>query len=266
MGVRLGVVSFLNSRPLVEPFCTGALTHSFDLIYDVPSVCADKLHRGQTDVALIPAAEIGRGKEPYCLVPQVSLSSFGAVRSVLLLLNKDPKDVCSLALDTSSRTSVVLSQIILNRQFGCRPNVFVHPPDVDEMLKKADAALLIGDRALELDVKRYRVLDLGQAWTHMTGLPFVYACWTGRSQAIGGQNVAKLIEAKTMGLADISAIAKRYAVDRKLPPEFYADYLRFNMHYNFGEAELEGLKYFYAYGAELGLIEHIPEIRFYDCE
>lgn len=264
MGARLGVVSFLNTRPLVEAFRTGALSHDFELIYDVPSVCADKLHRGQTDVALIPAAEIGRGA--YVLVPEVGLASNGPVRSVLLLLGKEPEEVRTLALDVSSRTSVVLSQIVLARQFGCRPDVFVHPPDVDAMLARADAALLIGDPALELDVKRYRVLDLGEAWTQMTGLPFVYACWTGRPGAMGAGEVARLIEAKTLGLAEIPSIAAMYAAGHKMPPAFYADYLRRNMCYDLGEAEQEGMRLFYAYGAELGLIAHVPELRFYTRE
>ncbi|MDP6038331.1 MAG: menaquinone biosynthesis protein, partial [Candidatus Latescibacteria bacterium] len=211
MGVRLGVVSYLNTRPLVEGFRTGAIDHDFELIYDVPSVCADRLHNNETDVALIPAAEIGRGAENYRIVPNVGIVSNGPVRSVFIVLGKEPDEIKTLALDSGSRTSVVLAQIVLARQFGCYPEVFVHPPDVDDMLAKADAALLIGDPALELDLKRYCVLDLGEVWTRMTGLPFVYACWTGRKDVLDSEDVAKLIEAKKKGYPFIPQIAEAYA-------------------------------------------------------
>jgi chorismate dehydratase len=263
MGVRLGVVSYLNTKPLVEALESRAFNHDFELVYDVPSVCADKLHCGETDVALIPAAEIGRGTEPYCIVPQVGIISKGVVRSVFVVLNKEPKDVQTLALDNSSRTSVVLSQIILARQFGCRPTVSVQAPDLDTMLKQADAALIIGDPALELDLDRYRILDLGELWTQMTGLPFVYACWTGRADALDPEQVDQLIEAKHLGQVDVTQVASGYAASNALSTDFYHDYLTQNILYDLGEDALEGLRRYYVYGAEIGLIDKIPDIQFY---
>lgn len=263
MGVRLGVVSYLNTKPLVDAFENQSIAHDFELVYDVPSVCADKLHGNATDVALIPAAEIGRGKDPYLIVPQVGIISKGAVRSVFVVLNKEPKDVQTLALDNSSRTSVVLSQIILSRQFGCRPQVSVQSPDLDMMLQSADAALIIGDPALELDLDRYRVLDLGEIWTQMTGLPFVYACWTGRVGALEGEEVAQLIEAKRLGQKNVDQIASHYAKSHALSGEFYQTYLTRYIQYDLGEDALEGLRRYYAYGEEIGLIETIPDLQFY---
>ena len=142
MRVRLGVVSYLNSRPLVEVLRTGAIDRDFELIYGVPSRCAERLHMGETDVALIPAAEIGRGRDPYRIVPNIGIISNGPVGSVFIVLNKKPEEIQTLALDRGSRTSVVLAQIVLARQFGCQPEVFFHPPDIDAMLKRADAALV----------------------------------------------------------------------------------------------------------------------------
>ena len=263
MGVRLGVVSYLNTKPLVDVFEKQAIAHDFELIYDVPSICADKLHSQETDVALIPAAEIGRGQDPYFIVPQVGIISKGAVRSVFVVVNKEPKDVQTLALDNSSRTSVVLSQIILSRQFGCRPQVSVQAPNLDVMLENADAALIIGDPALELDLDRYRVLDLGELWTQMTGLPFVYACWTGRAGALNGKQVAQLIEAKSLGQKDVAQIASHYAKSHALSAEFYQTYLTRYIQYDLGEDALEGLRRYYVYGAEIGLIDTIPNIEFY---
>ena len=91
MRVRLGVVSYLNSRPLVEMLRTGAIDRDFELIYGVPSRCAERLHMGETDVALIPAAEIGRGRDPYRIVPNIGIISNGPVGSVFIVLNKKPK-------------------------------------------------------------------------------------------------------------------------------------------------------------------------------
>ena len=264
MRVRLGVVSYLNSRPLVEVLRTGAIDRDFELIFGVPSRCAERLHRGETDVALIPAVEIGRGRDAYRIVPNVGIISNGPVGSVFIALNKEPEEIQTLALDRGSRTSVVLAQILLARQFGCRPEVFFRPPDIDAMLKRADAALLIGDPALALSRKRYRILDLGELWTQMTGLPFVYACWTGRPDALTPYHIAKLIETKEKSKSLIPSIAKNYAAEtHTLSPAFYAEYLTKNILYDLGETELEGMRRFYAYGVELGLMDAVPDIRFY---
>lgn len=262
MAVRLGVVSYLNTRPLVEAFRTGAIDHDFELHCDVPSRCAERLHKGQTDVALIPAIEIARSREVYRIVPDVGIASHGAVGSVFIALNTEPEKIETLALDSGSRTSVALAKIVLARQFGSRPEAFFHPPDIDAMLNRADAALLIGDPALEL--RRHRVLDLGEIWTEMTGLPFVYACWTGRDGALTRGDIAKLVEAKEKGRRAISQIAEDYAAQTgAMRPEFYANYLTRNIRYDLGDAELEGLRRFYAYSAELGLIDSPPPLRFY---
>ena len=186
------------------------------------------------------------------------------MRSVFLVLNKEPEEIKTLALDASSRTSVVLSQVVLAKQFGCRPDCFSSTPDLEQMLSRADAALLIGDPALELDVKRYRVLDLGEAWTEMTGLPFVYACWTGRSGAIDPACISQLLEAKALGLEQIGEIAETFANTNPLPAAFYAAYLTRHIRFDLGESELEGMKQFYAYAFELGLIEQIPNIQVYE--
>ncbi len=260
---RLGVVQFLNTKPLVHAFEAGLIEHPFELIYDVPSECARKLHAGETDVALIPAIEIGRGPEPYSVVKGVGIGSVGPVNSVFLVLNKDPENVGSVALDTSSRSSVALTRILFEKKFGTSPQTFDHAPDVDGMLAVADAAVLIGDIALELDRTRYRVLDLGQVWTEWTGLPFVYACWTGRVNAISRGEQDLLVAAKSEGIGRIAEIAAAYAEGRPFLPAFYAAYLTESIQFDFGAAELEGMRCFFSYAAELGLIDEAPDIRFY---
>jgi chorismate dehydratase len=261
---RLGVVQYLNTKPLVHAFEAGLVEHTFELICDVPSECGRKLHAGETDVAIIPAIEIARAPEPYSVVKGVAIGSLGPVNSVFLVLGeKAAEDITSVALDTSSRSSVALTRILLEKRFGAVPTTIDHAPDIDQMLGVADAAVLIGDLALELDRDRYRVLDLGAAWTEWTGLPFVYACWTGRPGALGESARELLVEARTLGMQHVDTIASAYAAGRSFPPEFYASYLTDSIHFDFGDSELEGLNQFLAYSAELDLISSAPQISFF---
>ena len=261
---RLGVVRYLNTKPLVHAFEAGLVDHPFELVYDVPSECARKLHEGETDVAIIPTIEIARAPEPYSVVRGVAIGSAGPVNSVFLVLNeRAPEDVTSIALDTSSRSSVALSRILLEKRFGASTQAIDHPPEIDRMLATADAAVLIGDLALELDRDRYQVLDLGAAWTEWTGLPFVYACWTGRAGALSEKDRDLLVEARPIGMNQVEAIAAAYAADRPFPPTFYASYLTDSIHFEFGGTEMEGLHLFLTYAAELSLIPSVPQIDFF---
>jgi chorismate dehydratase len=263
MPTRLGVVSYFNTRPLVHALENGEIEHPFELQFDVPSVCADKLHRHETDVALIPSIEIARAAEPYAIAPGASISSRGAVRSVLLVHNTDLSDIRTIALDTGSRTSVALSRIILHQVYGCNPETFPASPNLEHMLANADAALIIGDAALELDLDKYRCIDLGEAWTELTGLPFVYACWTGREGALSNQHAELLVRARTLGISSIAAIADAHAASAPHSSEFYHRYLSQNIRYDLGEQECKGLELFYRYACELNVIESVPKLTFF---
>jgi predicted solute-binding protein len=175
--VRLGAVGYLNARPLVY----GLERESrFDLRYDIPSECARLLHTRAIDVGLIPSIEYLRGPQPYAFVPGPAVTSRGEVASVAIYTRLDPRDLRSIAMDTSSRTSVALSTVLLQRAFGVTPEAVPMPPDLDAMLARADAALIIGDHALFLNPPPpIRKIDLGALWTESTGLPFVYAVWAG---------------------------------------------------------------------------------------
>ena len=263
MATRLDVVSFLNTRPLVHALETGLIEHRFDLSYNVPARCAQRLHSGEADVALIPSIEIARGPVAYSVVPEVGVSSRGPVRSVLLLHRKDPADIRTLAMDGNSRTSAVLSRIVLQKRYRCTPDVFYMPPDAGGMLDRADAAVIIGDAALAVDTTSFCAIDLGSAWAELTRLPFVYACWAGRSHALDPEQTRQLIRARALGVREIPHIAATCASSRQGSAGFYADFLANKIRYDFGEAELEGLNLFYRYAREMGSIGDIPEIRFY---
>ena len=221
--------------------------------YDVPSVCAELLHQGHVDLALIPSVEYLQRPE-YLLVPGVGIGSRGEVGTVALYARKNLADVGTVALDTSSRTSVALTRVLCARRFGITPRFVPHGPDLAAMMKTCDAALLIGDPAFDVDHEALGVqkIDLGVEWTAMTGLPFVYAAWTGRPNAVGAGDIQALQEAQAEGVAAVDAIAAEYGRGDDAVTRRAARYLRDNVRYALGADEAAGLQLFLDYAAELG--------------
>ncbi|MBT5877030.1 MAG: menaquinone biosynthesis protein [Candidatus Latescibacteria bacterium] len=261
---RLRVVRYLNTTPLVHAFQKGLIDHDFDLAYDVPSECASKLDQGISDLGIIPSIEYARRKPPYRIVPDISISSKGPVGSIFLFHRGALARIESVALDTSSRTSVALAQVILKDKYGLDIVAVPHPPDLDAMLESADAALVIGDPALEYTDRPEDRLDLGREWTELTGLPFVYAFWAGHEGAVSKDEVRKLIKSKDLGLDCLGEIANEYAVTHRHPVSLYKAYLSDHLQYPFGPDEQAGLKEFYRRAHRIGLIESEPALRFYE--
>lgn len=264
--VRLGAVTYLNARPLVY----GLENHAerFALRYDIPSECARLLHAHETDVGLIPSIEYLRGPAPYRLVPGPAVTSRGPVASVAIYTRKEPADIRTIAMDTSSRTSVALATVMLQRRFGVTAEPAPMAPELGPMLERADAALIIGDVALFLDhaAAGARKIDLGDEWTAMTGLPFVYACWTGWPDAVGRDDVTALQRARDAGVAQSDAVAAAYYPDDTARQAVARRYLRDNIQYFLGDDEIEGLSTFYRYAAELDLVTFDGTLRFYDAD
>lgn len=260
MKVRLGAVSFLNTRPL-----TVALEREdspFALSYAVPAVCAEELRAGRVDLGLIPAIEYARSPEPYYIVPGVSLACRGEVLSVRLFCQKEVGQLRRVALDQSSRASAALLRILLREKYQLEPEFIEAPPDLELMLTQADAALLIGDPVFRF--RQRPSLDLGLEWQELTGLPFVFAFWAGRREALTPQLVAALVRAKEEGLRCIAAIALDHARQHGGEAAFYQRYLEQHMHFELGEAELAGLREYYRLAQVHSQIEAVPELRFYE--
>jgi chorismate dehydratase len=249
--IKLGAVGYLNARPL-----TWALDRSpqrWQVRYDVPSACAALLHGGGVDLGLIPSIEYLRGD--YRLVPGVGIGSRGAIASVALYTRVPLASVRRLALDTSSRTSVALVKVLCRHRFGIAPE-FVHAePDLAAMTRAHDAGLLIGDPAFEADHASLGVdkIDLGAEWTAMTGLPFVYAAWTGRPGAVTPDDVRALQAAQAEGVAAREEIAAEYGRGDAERARRAALYLRDNVKYGLGAQEAAGLQRFLDYAADLGI-------------
>jgi chorismate dehydratase len=262
--LRLSVVRYLNTRPLVYGLERRLLPHRFELTYDVPSVCADKVNAGEADLGIIPSIEYARSRAPYAVVPDIAIASYGAVRSIFLFHTVPVERIRSVALDTGSRTSVALTHIILNERYGVTFTPVEHPPVLDEMLNAADAALIIGDPALDAALRPEPHLDLGYEWTALTGLPFVYAFWAGRPDRLTREDINALIRSKEFGLTSIPEIATEYAHTHTQSTAFYEAYLSDHLYYALGPEEQEGLQAFYRRAHRLGLIPAAPALRFYE--
>ena len=263
--VRLGAVTYLNARPLVY----GLESHvQFELRYDIPSECARLLHAHETDLGLIPSIEYLRGPVAYSIVPGPAVTSRGAVASVAIYTRREPKDIRTIAMDTSSRTSVALATVILRRKYEVAPEPAPMAPDLDAMLGQADAALVIGDTALFLDhdAAGAAKIDLGEEWTAMTGLPFVYACWTGWPGALAPDDVIALQRARDAGVAQSDAVASAYYPEDTVRQAVARRYLRDNIQYFLGADEIEGLKTFYRYASELDLVSFDGTLQFYEAD
>ena len=302
--VRLGAVGYLNARPLVYGL---ERSSRFDVRFDVPSVCANLLHDGGIDVGLIPSIEYLRGLADagsYRIVPDLAIASRGEVASVSLYTRRPMSDVRSIAMDTSSRTSVALVSVLCARLFKIQPAIESRTPDVTAMLADSDAALIIGDNALLADrctvrltasakataghpnaaaalgtpaVRRsaarrrkpattYGVverIDLGEAWTKWTGLPFVYAFWAGRAGSLKAADVEALQQARDAGVVRPDEIARDYFPDAPAHQAIGARYLRDNIKYSLGDEERAGLELFYRYAAEIGDVASAGALRFF---
>jgi chorismate dehydratase len=250
--VRLGAVDYLNARPLV--YGLELHSHEFSLRFDVPSKCAALLHEGSIDLGMIPSIEYLRGWGGYCIVPDLAIVSNGPVASVALFTSKPIERIRTIAADTSSRTSSGLLQVLCFEAFGLAAEFVPMAPEPVSMLRRCDAALMIGDPALFFDhaAAGLTKVDLGEEWARLTGLPFVWAFWAGRSGALSPEQVKGLTQARDRGVAAADAIAAAYC-----GPERAARgqaYLRENIVYRLDEREQAGLRRFYELAVKHGVV------------
>ncbi len=284
MTVRLGAVSYLNTRPLTIELERDSAP--FELRYDVPAACAADLREGRVDLGLIPSIEYACSQIPYYIVPDVAIGCRSEALTVRLFFRGELENVKRVAVDRSSQTSVALLRILLKERYGLEPYFHLAPPDLDAMLHTADGALLIGDPVLPLvDAAVYgapngavpngetvdekpnshrRSLDLGREWVEFSGHPFVFAFWAGRKDAVTGSQVEALIRAKRCGEERVEEIARAFQRERAGSADLYERYLRDHISFGFGPEEIAGLQRFYRLAHAHKLIGQPPELRFFE--
>jgi len=239
--------SYLNSAPLIWSFARGERAREVALLTDAaPARCGDMLARGLVEAALVPIIEYQRIPEA-AVVPGVCVGARRAVRSVVLVTRGgvDLKDVRSLALDESSRTSAALAQIIF-REFVGR-DVLTAPasPDVKAMLAEHDAALVIGDPAMTFARENLRVYDLAVLWREFTGLGFVFAMWMAHESAAEAVRRVDFAGARDEGLARLEEIVAEYERELGLPRAELRAYLTENICFDLNEEMRAGLELFF---------------------
>lgn len=287
--LRVSIVEYLNTAPLVWGLTDGPLVGKYDLSFTMPSQCADALRRGEADIAIIPAIEYQR-IEDLVAIPGIGVGAKGEVRSILVVAKKPIEMAKKIALDLSSRSSAALVKLLANEYWKIKPEYVEASPDPSEMLKRADAALVIGDPALrvalkmealsgkipseeqccqgdpdELPVPGFEtifVYDIAHQWREMTGKPCVLAIWAGRRNAITPEVVADFQASKQYGLKRVREISEAASIKLDLPPRALERYLVENIHFDLDKPYLAGLRLYFEKAAAAGLIPELRPIEF----
>jgi len=289
--LRVSIVEFLNTAPLVWGLTDGPLSGRYDLSFTVPSLCAEALRSGAADIAIIPAIEYQR-IPGVVLLPEMAVAAKGEVRSILLLAKKPVQLAKRIALDTNSRSSAALVRLLCRGLWNISPEFVDAAPDPAAMLADADAALLIGDPALRVRIQMDALhakqsaapgaecctgdasdlpvpgvdtlflYDVAQQWREMTGKPCVLAVWAGRREVVTPEVVADFLASRDYGLAHIGDIAEGAALKLDLPPNALESYLRESIDFSLDAENLAGLNLYFDKCAEAGLIPSPRQIEF----
>jgi chorismate dehydratase len=252
--LRFSVVDFLNARPLTwgllrEP------PSGVEVFRDLPSVCADKLARGEVDVGLIPSIEYQR-ISGLKVIPGLGIAASSEVRSVLLVSKVSREKIRTVSLDPASRTSAALTRILLERRYGVRATY------EEGMGDDADARLVIGDPALKTRLNGAVVLDLAAEWRAFTGRSFIFAFWAVREGADTGMAERVVLASRDAARARFADLVREEARETGLTEPVVEDYLQHSLHFDLDRADFGGLELFYRLAAELSLIPSARPLEF----
>ena len=285
--LRISVVQYLNTAPLVRGFTHGPLQNKYDLSFTVPSQCAEALRTGAADVAIIPAIEYPRIVSqgvPLTILPGLAIASKERVRSLLLLSKVPIRQARRIALDRSSRSTQALVKILAAQRWQIAPEFVEADPDPAAMLATADTALVIGDIALRIAiaaethvtrgpdvewltsgatigipaVPQLHIYDVVKEWWHLTEKPAVLAIWAVRNDSfpdnlVPAGLVADFLASRDFGLTQIAQIAAEAAREMRLPEKELRLYLEKNIDYTLDQENFQGLQRFWHLSSALGL-------------
>jgi chorismate dehydratase len=258
---KISVVQYLNTAPLIWGMVKGEQQGKYELSYTTPAQCADAVRQKTVDVGIIPSIEYQR-LEKAQIIAGISIAAKNEVKSVLLLSKVPIAKIQTVAVDNSSRTSSALLRILMRKFYSRFITAIPFSPKPDEMLKKADAALIIGDPALTYNGQVPEVFDLGEEWKKATGLPFVFALWVGYEDARLSKFRKDFEDSRDYGLAHIDEIAAEYAPKLNMNQQAVKVYLTQNIDYSLDEDNRNGLRLFYKLARETGIIPVEKELSF----
>jgi len=265
--LRISAISYLNTAPLMWDFEHGDAARAFDISYTLPSRCAGQLREGTADIGIIPAAAYASIPD-LLVIPDVAIASRRAVRSILLVSKVPVEEITTVALDDSSMTSAALTKVLFARWWGGSHIYLNTRPVLDHMLLKHDAALLIGDPALQIDRSKYITYDLAEEWNRFTGKPFVFAFWAIRKASLKDLPQLDLPSifqtSRDHGLLanNVAEIGRLWAPRLGLSEQQIREYLTESIHYYLDPPCIEGLKLFYQYARECRALPSIPSLHF----
>lgn len=268
--LRIGQIEYANCTPLFHVLQQQFSCSGYEFVAGVPAVLNRMLLAGEIDVCPSSSIEYAYHPERYTILPQLSISSIGAVASVLLFsrLPVGKLDGSKIRLSSESATSVNLLKILLRQRFGCSCTYEIAPPGTTDAGEDSSAILLIGDSALRSSLEKTDlfVYDLGEQWHSWTGLPFVFALWLCRNEVAGlailRDLARQLITAKELAPGQLEQIAMRTKEAGWLGYDRLLAYWRNNISYQLGEREQAGLMLYYTKCYEIGLIEDVPVLQF----
>lgn len=268
--LRISAISYLNTAPLMWDFEHGDAGADFEISCTIPSQCAAQLKAGTADIGIIPVAAYALIPD-LAILPGVAIAACRAVRSILLVSKVPLERIRTVALDMSSMTSAALTKVLFAKWWGGQPEFAAAPPDVEQMLRRYDAGLLIGDPALRIDRTQHFTYDLAEEWLRLTEKPFVFAFWAVRQAALSGRNFGLDLPAifqrsRDHGLQpeSLDRIALEWAPGLGLSETDIREYLTRNIHYELDTACLEGLQLFLRYARECGALPATPTLNFLD--
>ena len=251
---RVGAVSFFNARPLIY----GLDGHSKILLQTkVPAQLGRDLDSGAIDAGLVPSIDYQASRSDWLILPIAAIGSEGEVLTVRVFSQQPPDKIDCLACDTDSHTSVALARIIWHLQYG--RSLTVKPL---RNIESEPAVLLIGDKVLGQLGRRPYELDLGEAWTRLTSLPFVYAFWAVPAETNVDALAEILQRACRDGLTHIDEIVERYAGQHGFDDEIARRYFADNIVFDFGTRQRQGLTRFYELAYQLQLVPQQRPLRF----
>lgn len=288
--LRISIVEFLNTAPLVWGFTNGPLAGKYDLTFEVPSQCAESMRRGDVDLAIIPAIEYQRINGLVAL-PDMAIAAKQIVRSLIVVSKRPIEKAKRIALDTSSRSTAALVRILSADHWGISPEFVDAAPDASEMLQHADAALVIGDPALRISLmmdalsnkapaadgeccqgdpedmpvpgfETLYIYDIAHQWREMTGKPSVLAMWVGPRDKVTPDVVADFQASRKYGLEHVREIAESASQKLNLPHCALERYLTVNINYDLDADNLAGLRLYFEKAAAIGLIPAARPVEF----
>ncbi len=254
------------------------LAERYSIHRTMPSECAAELANGTADIGLIPIASYAT-IPGLAVIPGCTIASIDRVRSILLVVRQSPgvHAVKTVAADTSSLTSVAYTQILFRRVWQAAPEFIPHPPNLDQMLSRCDAALLIGDPALAAledamiretrTGERLEYIDLAHEWRQHTSTPWVSAFWAVRQQALPSESraitsvVDDFLHSRDHGLRHIGDIAAEWTTKIALSQDAIRRYLTENIHYVLDQDCRDGMSLFFEYAAQCGALPAAPAIK-----